>query len=63
MPNAAHHQLVGEVGGVLAGFLGFTAVIRVAVTVVPLTAPTTRTVLPTENCGAVSGVRLVPNCV
>jgi hypothetical protein len=39
------------------------AVIRFAVTVEPLAVPLTRTVLPTGNCCAVPGIRLVPNCV
>jgi 2-(1,2-epoxy-1,2-dihydrophenyl)acetyl-CoA isomerase len=42
---------------------GVVAVIRFAVTVEPLAVPLTRTVLPTGNCCAVPGIRLVPNCV
>jgi len=48
---------------VLVEFAGLAAVIRLAVTVLPLVAPLTRTVLPTGNCCAVPGVRLLPNCV
>ncbi|MGH3833339.1 MAG: hypothetical protein ACRDRS_23380 [Pseudonocardiaceae bacterium] len=50
-------------GAVLAGCRGLGAVIRLAVIVLPLTVPVTRMVLPTGNCCAVPGVRLVPNCV
>jgi len=48
---------------VLVGLVGLAAVIRFAVIVLPLTAPLTCTALPTGNCCAVLGVRLVPNCV
>jgi hypothetical protein len=51
------------VGAVLAGCRGLVAVIRLAAIVLPLTVPLTRTVLPTGNCCAVPGVRLVSNCV
>jgi hypothetical protein len=51
------------VGAALAGCRGLVVVIRLAVMVVPLAVPLTRTVLPTGNCCAVAGVRLVPNCV
>jgi hypothetical protein len=54
-------QLGGEVGVVLAGCRGLVAVIWLAVTVLPLAVPLTCTVLPTGNCCAVPGVRLVPN--
>ena len=47
----------------LAGCRVLAVVIRIAVMVVPLAVPLTRTVLPTGNCCAVLGVRLVPNCV
>jgi hypothetical protein len=51
------------VGGALVERVGLAAAIRLAVIVLPLVAPLTRTVLPTGNCCAVPGVRLVPNCV
>ena len=50
-------------GAVLVEFSGLAAVIRFAVIVLPLTAPLTCTALPSGNCCAVLGVRLVPNCV
>ena len=49
-------------GGVLVGLLDVAAAIRVAVTVIPLIVPRTRTMLPTGNCCAVADVRLAPNC-
>jgi hypothetical protein len=36
---------------------------RVAVIVLPLAVPLTRTVLPTGNCAVVLGACVVPNCV
>jgi hypothetical protein len=51
------------VGGVLIDFLGVATVIRLAVIVLPLAVPATCTVVPTGNCCAVPGARLVPNCV
>jgi hypothetical protein len=62
-PRDRPDQLGGEVGAVLVGLSGLAAVIRFAVIVLPLTAPLTCTALPTGNCWAVLGVRLVPNCV
>lgn len=57
-------QLGGApVGAVLAGCRFLVAAILVAVIVLPLAVPLTRTVLPTGNCCAVAGVRLLPNCV
>ena len=47
----------------MAGCRDPDVVIRLAVMVVPLALPLTRTVLPTGNCCAVPGVRLVPNWV
>lgn len=47
----------------LAGCRGLIAMIRRAVIVLPFAVPLTCTVLPTGNCCAVLGVRLVPNCV
>jgi hypothetical protein len=51
------------VGVVPPGFLGLAAVIRFAVIRLPLVVPPMCTTLPTGNCWAVLGVRLVPNCV
>ena len=56
-------QLGGEVGAVLADLPGLGAVIRLAVIVLPLTTPLTCTLLPTGNCCAVLGVRVVPSWV
>lgn len=56
-------QLVGGVDGALVGWCGPGAVIRVAVIVLPLAGPLTRTVLPTGNCAVVLGACLVPNSV
>ena len=56
-------QLVGGVDGALVGWCGPGAVIRVAVIVLPLAGPLTRTVLPTGNCAVVFGACLVPNTV
>jgi hypothetical protein len=56
-------QLGGDVGAVLVELSGLAAVIRFAVIVLPLTTPLTCTALPTGNCCAVLGVRLVPNRV
>lgn len=62
-PRDRPDQLGGQVGAVLVELSGLAAVIRFAVMVLPLTAPLTCTALPTGNCCAVLGVRLVPNCV
>jgi hypothetical protein len=48
---------------VLAGCRIPVAAIRLVVIVLPLAEPLTCTVLPTGNCCAAPGDRLVPNCV
>jgi hypothetical protein len=62
-PRDRPDQLGGDVGAVLVELAGLATVIRFAVIVLPLTAPLTCTALPTGNCCAVLGVRLVPNLV
>jgi hypothetical protein len=56
-------QLVGGVDDALGWWRGPGRVIRVAVIVLPLAVPLTRTVLPTGNCAVVLGACVVPNCV